>query len=127
MQQLLYFERVITVYAPACVCPVCSVGAPVCGSVHGSKLPVASLFYQIRRLYFTRVHYYFANIFTNKCTSCYNRRNKTPTYFGSHLPSSRCFYDRGVRANLLFYVLFVIINLIKNYLLRSEGKGSEGK
>ena len=35
-----------------------------------------------------------------------------------HVSASGSYYDKGVRANLLIYVLFKVISLIKNQLLK---------
>jgi hypothetical protein len=40
-------------------------------------------------------------------------RIKTPTCFGTEMPSSGSYYNKGVLANLLIYVLFIVIGLSK--------------
>ena len=40
------------------------------------------------------------------------------TCFDIQVPSSRSYYDKVVRANMLVYVLFIVIGLSKNQLLK---------
>lgn len=40
-------------------------------------------------------------------------RIKSPTSFGTHVPSSGIYCNEGVRAGLLIYVSFIVIGLIK--------------
>jgi len=43
---------------------------------------------------------------------------KTPTCFGTQVPSSGSNYKISVRANMLIYVLFIIISLIKTSVVK---------
>jgi hypothetical protein len=59
------------------------------------------------------------NTLSNKCTSCFNVYNtKIPTCFDTQVPSPGNYYKKCARANLLIYVLFIFIILIKTSVVK---------
>ena len=43
---------------------------------------------------------------------------KTPTCFSTQVPNSRIYYNKGVQASLLIYVLFLVTSVIKTLFVK---------
>ena len=63
--------------------------------------------------YFFHFSIYFPTIQYTIYNTIYLTHIKTPTCFGTQVPSSGSYYNQGIWTNLLIYVLFKVISLIK--------------